>query len=47
MNEMYKLQVNKASRETEKGRYAKLLEMRELQNYGPDSEFYSPENVER
>ena len=42
MNEMYKLQVTRAPGETEKGRYAKLLELRELENYGPGSDVYSP-----
>ena len=44
---MYKLQVTKAPLDSEKGRYAKLLELRELPNYGPESDFYSPEVAER
>lgn len=45
---MYKIQLKKGAKESEKGRYAKLLEKRELENYmGAIGDFYSPELAER
>ena len=45
---MYKIQLKKGSKESEKGRYAKLLEERELENYmGVIGDFYGPELGEK
>lgn len=43
MNELYKLQCAQAQNTTEKVKYAKLLENRELANLGVYSEHMSPE----
>ena len=45
---MYKMQVNRGTLEPEKGRYAKLLEQRELENYmGVIDDFYVPEITQK
>ena len=43
MNDMYMFQSNNL-KQGEKEKYARLLEQRELQNIGANTEAYSPEN---
>ena len=43
MNDMYKMQMGQV-REDEKQKYAKLLEKRELQNLGANTDAYSMDN---